>query len=189
MRHVCSTNAFSLPQNPYVAESVCVHQIKRYVCLALLYTEQIPPALFRLETKPRNHANGVVSLVFPRYSQVMRTPPPPPPGISSHPICTPSRGLTAHIASLINFACLFPYFVRLAIFTLSLVHTPSLYPHCRPVRAPLRRGSWIYVDAKASVWDWRGLRLGNIWTESHRDAKDLMREVSCGPQNLKVRKK
>jgi len=133
MRHVCSTNAFSLPQNPYVAESVCVHQIKRYVCLALLYTEQIPPALFRLETKPRNHANGVVSLVFPRYSQVMRTPPPPPPGISSHPICTPSRGLTAHIASLINFACLFPYFVRLAIFTLSLVHTPSLYPHCRPV--------------------------------------------------------
>ena len=59
----------------YVAESsglmdvgvarLCVHQIKRYVCLALLHTEQIPPALFHVETMSRNHANnGVDSLVF-----------------------------------------------------------------------------------------------------------------------------
>lgn len=37
---------------------VCVHQVKRYVCLALLHTAQIPPALFRLETLSKVYANA-----------------------------------------------------------------------------------------------------------------------------------
>lgn len=59
------------------AARVCVHQITRYACLALLHTEQIPPGLSHLETlsnvsaMPMTHARGGVDNLVPPVSRLI----------------------------------------------------------------------------------------------------------------------